>query len=113
MPTCAGSVRFMPFDFHASYEQLNTADDDYRFYAHLAHWLDAHRVVDLGCGNGVLARMIAAQGHHVTGIEPDSAMLDVARRKDTSGEITWVHGHSDQAPPPLISPPCLDTSPHA
>ncbi|WP_404370460.1 methyltransferase domain-containing protein [Kytococcus sedentarius] len=72
----------MSFDFAASYEALNPADDDYRFYAHLAQQLGATRVLDLGCGTGVLARMLTAQGCVVTGIDPDESMLQVARSKD-------------------------------
>jgi 2-polyprenyl-6-hydroxyphenyl methylase/3-demethylubiquinone-9 3-methyltransferase len=37
------------------------------------------RVLDVGCGGGILAEAMAAEGAHVTGIDMCSASLDVAR----------------------------------
>ena len=70
------------FDFQGSYEELNPADDDYRFYAALASFEGVSRAVDLGCGTGKLARMLAAVTESVTGIDPDPEMLRVARSGD-------------------------------
>jgi 2-polyprenyl-3-methyl-5-hydroxy-6-metoxy-1,4-benzoquinol methylase len=69
----------MSFDFQAAYDELNPADDDYRFYAALAAAAGASRAVDLGCGTGTLARMLASGGASVTGIDPDPEMLRVAK----------------------------------
>lgn len=48
------------------------------------------RILDLGCGTGLLCSAYAAQGHDVTGVDPSSAMLEVARRKPHGGEVAWV-----------------------
>lgn len=40
----------------------------------------AQRVVDLGCGTGACAVLLAGMGHHVTGVDGSSAMLTEARR---------------------------------
>ncbi len=87
----------MPFDFQGAYDELNPADDDFRFYADLAGRLAAVSVIDLGCGTGTLARLLAAHGHHVVGIDPDPDMLWVAEGKDASGQIEWRLGYSDRA----------------
>jgi trans-aconitate methyltransferase len=39
------------------------------------------RILDLGCGNGHLTRMIAASGAHVVGIDSSPEMLRAARRE--------------------------------
>lgn len=39
------------------------------------------RVADLGCGTGSLSRLMAAQGHDVTGIDYAPAMVERARAK--------------------------------
>jgi 2-polyprenyl-3-methyl-5-hydroxy-6-metoxy-1,4-benzoquinol methylase len=40
--------------------------------------VSGRRVLDAGCGNGYLARMLARLGAHVTGVEPATALFDFA-----------------------------------
>lgn len=87
------------FDFQAAYDELNPADRDYRFYAALAASAGASSAVDLGCGTGTLALMLAAGGASVTGVDPDPEMLRVARSKDQEGRVDWRLGHSDVIDP--------------
>lgn len=47
-------------------------------------------ILDLGCGTGLLCDAYAARNHSVTGVDPSSAMLDVARKKPHGNEIEWV-----------------------
>ena len=49
------------------------------------------QVLDLGCGTGLLCNAYAEQEHKVTGVDPSSAMLEVARRKPYGKQIEWVH----------------------
>ena len=37
-------------------------------------------VLDVGCGTGIVARLLIARGCDVLGLEPDARMADVARR---------------------------------
>jgi SAM-dependent methyltransferase len=83
------------FDFQSAYDELNPADDDYRFYAALAASVGVSRAVDLGCGTGTLARMIASDTTSVVGVDPDPEMLRVARSKDPEGRVDWRLGYSD------------------
>jgi len=87
------------FDFQAAYDELNPADDDYRFYAALAASSGVSRAVDLGCGTGTLARMLSSRGASVVGVDPDPEMLRVARSKDPEGRIDWRLGYSDVIDP--------------
>ena len=88
----------MGFDFHEAYDELNPADDDYRFYVALAASHGVRRAIDLGCGTGVLARLLAAQGIDVIGVDPDPDMLRVARDGSATaglpGALEWRHGDS-------------------
>lgn len=87
------------FGFQAAYDELNPADDDYRFYAALAASAGVSSAVDLGCGTGTLARMLASRAASVTGVDPDPEMLRVARSKDLQGRIDWRLGYSDVLDP--------------
>ena len=48
------------------------------------------RILDLGCGTGLLCHAYAARGHGVTGVDPAAAMLEVARRKPNGASVTWI-----------------------
>jgi SAM-dependent methyltransferase len=41
---------------------------------------ECHRVLDVGCGNGELGRLLKSRGHHVTGVELQPAAAERARR---------------------------------
>ncbi|MFF5084909.1 class I SAM-dependent DNA methyltransferase [Actinoplanes sp. NPDC000266] len=86
-------------DFADAYDELNADDHDYRFYAALAGDLGATSVLDLGCGTGTLARLLAAGGRTAVGIDPDPEMLRVARSRPGAGSVDWRLGHSDVADP--------------
>ena len=74
----------VPFDFQAAYDALNPDDADHRFYADLASRLSAQRAVDLGCGTGTLALLLARGGRQVIGIDPDPEMLRASARATSS-----------------------------
>ncbi len=55
--------------------------------------LRARRVVDVGCGGGILSEAMAHRGARVTGIDAAASVLEVARRHqaDSSLEVDYVH----------------------
>jgi SAM-dependent methyltransferase len=71
------------------YDHLNPwgASDD--FYLGLAREAGG-AVLDLGCGTGMLACRIAAEGCAVAGSEPAAAMLAVARARPGAEAVAWV-----------------------
>lgn len=93
------TVDRVTFDFAAAYDELNADDDDYRFYADLADVLAAQHILDLGCGTGTLARLVAAAGRTVIAIDPDVEMLRVARSRPGADAVDWRLGYSDSADP--------------
>jgi SAM-dependent methyltransferase len=64
-----------------------SADRD--FYLSLAG-PSRQRILDLGCGTGLLSEAYAARNHDVTGVDPAPAMLDVACRKPHGRDVEWV-----------------------
>ncbi|HEY5920442.1 MAG TPA: bifunctional 2-polyprenyl-6-hydroxyphenol methylase/3-demethylubiquinol 3-O-methyltransferase UbiG [Kofleriaceae bacterium] len=50
------------------------------------------RVLDLGCGAGLLGNHLAALGHHVTGVDTTAENLGVARAHDATQTATYELG---------------------
>lgn len=62
---------------------------DRDFYVELAG-AKPKRILDLGCGTGLLSLALARRGHTVTAADPAEAMLAVARLKPDAGKVRWV-----------------------
>ena len=65
----------------------------------LAQELGARSAVDIGCGTGTFACLLANEGLEVVGVDPAAAMLAVARRKVGADLVRWVHGVAADLPP--------------
>src|SRR5258708_18988868 len=76
------------------YDSDNPRGADTDFYVQLAADLAAHRILDLGCGTGLLTRELAVSDRQVVGVDPSSAMLAVARRQTDADRVQWVEGDS-------------------
>ena len=72
----------------ALYDLLNTCDIDRDFYLTLPRRVPA-RILDAGCGTGLLACAYAKAGHTVVGIDPAPRMLDQARSRDGGNLVSW------------------------
>lgn len=72
---------------------------DLDVYLELAARTGTRSVLDVGCGTGALALLLAARGITVVGVDPAGGMLDRARAKPGASAVTWVHGVLDDAPP--------------
>ena len=74
------------------YDVFNNDRSDLEAYVAIADEVEAHRVVDVGCGTGSLAVRLAELGFSVTGVDPAGASLDVARAKPNAELVTSIHG---------------------
>jgi SAM-dependent methyltransferase len=80
------------------YDAIDGDRSDLDVYAALVEELGAHVVVDVGCGTGTFACMLAAEGRKVIGIDPAAASLDVARRKPAGARVRWLEGEATGLP---------------
>ncbi len=74
------------------YDALDADRRDLDVYVAIAHELGARRVLDVGCGTGTLALLLAGAGFEVTGLDPAKGSLDVARGKPGAERVRWIHG---------------------
>jgi SAM-dependent methyltransferase len=83
----------------ALYDVLEGGRDDLELYAGLVEEFAARSVLDVGCGTGTLACLLAGRGIDVVGVDPAAAALDVARRKPHADAVRWVLGDATALPP--------------
>jgi SAM-dependent methyltransferase len=83
----------------AIYDALDSDRGDLDVYAAIAAELGARSVLDVGCGTGAFALLLASRGLEVTGVDPAESSLDVARAKSGSERVNWVHGNAMTLPP--------------
>jgi ubiquinone/menaquinone biosynthesis C-methylase UbiE len=76
------------------YDRDNPRGEDTDLYLALASGLNAHRILDLGCGTGLLTCELAVEGRQIIGIDPSAAMLAVARKKPGAERVQWIQGDS-------------------
>lgn len=93
---------------HELLEKTAAAYDELLVPALFQEWADrlaqadeikpSHKVLDLACGTGVLARSVAGQlqDGSVTGVDPNPGMLAVAKR--SAPNIEWLQGSAEELP---------------
>lgn len=64
------------------------------------HGLSPVRVLDVGCGGGLLTFDLCKQGWACTGLDVSDEVLDVGRQRDPERAIDWVIGRAEQLPFP-------------
>ncbi|MEV6416691.1 class I SAM-dependent methyltransferase [Kribbella sp. NPDC051718] len=80
------------------YDALEPERRDLEAYAAMVDEFGARRVLDVGCGTGVFALMLAERGIDVVGVDPALASLEVARGKAGAERVRWVHGDAGSLP---------------
>ncbi|TVR99879.1 MAG: class I SAM-dependent methyltransferase [Rhodospirillales bacterium] len=55
-------------------------------------------IIDVGCGDGALARMLTRRGAHVTGVEVSPRALVRARSVPPVGDETYIQGLAEDLP---------------
>lgn len=83
----------------AVYDDLDADRSDLDAYIAMVEEFGARSVLDIGCGTGTLACLLAARGVDVIALDPARASLDVARRKPCAERVEWVEGDVTALPP--------------
>jgi SAM-dependent methyltransferase len=83
----------------AIYDHLEAERRDLDAYAAIVDELGARSVLDVGCGTGTFACLLARRGHTVVGVDPAAASLAVARSKPEAADVQWVLGDATTLPP--------------
>jgi len=76
----------------AIYDAMDADRSDLDPYLAMVEEFDAHSVLDVGCGTGTFACLVAAFDVTVTGVDPAGASLDVARQKPGADRVQWLQG---------------------
>ena len=81
------------------YDPLDPDRSDLDVYAAMAEEFGVRSVLDIGCGTGTLACLLAARGLEVVAVDPAAASLGVARRKRGADGVRWLHADATALPP--------------
>lgn len=81
------------------YDPLDPDRSDLDAYLAMVREFGAQSVLDVGCGTGTFACLLAGQGLEVVGVDPALASLDVARGKPGADAVRWIHGDATPLPP--------------
>ncbi|HEY3976630.1 MAG TPA: class I SAM-dependent methyltransferase [Streptosporangiaceae bacterium] len=82
-----------------AYDPLDPDRSDLDAYAALVEELGARSVLDIGCGTGTFACLLAGRGIEVTAVDPAAASLEVARAKPGADQVRWILGEASALPP--------------
>lgn len=82
----------------AVYDALDPDRGDLEAYAALVAEFDGRRVLDVGCGTGTFALLLAERGVTVTAVDPAAGILGVARAKPGAERVRWIHGDATSLP---------------
>lgn len=83
----------------AVYDAIEGDRDDLPAYVAIAQEVGARRVLDVGCGTGTLALLLAARGLDVVAVDPAAGSLAFARGKPGAERVTWLDGDAMTLPP--------------
>jgi len=83
----------------AIYDPLDPDRGDLDAYSRIVEEFGARQVLDIGCGTGVFALLLADRGIEVVGVDPAQASIDVARAKPGGERVRWICGEATALPP--------------
>jgi len=83
----------------AIYDALDPDRSDLDAYVALVEELGARSVLDVGCGTGTFALLLADRRLDVVAVDPARATLEQARAKHGAARVRWIDGDASSLPP--------------
>ncbi|MDQ6688228.1 MAG: class I SAM-dependent methyltransferase [Actinomycetota bacterium] len=80
------------------YDLIDPDRSDLDPYVAMVEANAARSVLDVGCGTGTFACLLASRGIDVVGLDPAGASLDVARGKPHAQKVRWIQGDARVLP---------------
>ena len=65
--------------YHEMYQHIFDYDKEFDFYDTILKRKDCHKILEVGCGSGMLARRFIKSGYDYLGLDLFNEMLDIAR----------------------------------
>ncbi|HTT87750.1 MAG TPA: class I SAM-dependent methyltransferase, partial [Acidimicrobiales bacterium] len=81
------------------YDFLDGDRSDLLAYVAMVEEFGARSVLDVGCGTGTFACLLARRGLEVIAIDPAAASVAVGRRKRGGSRVEWHVGKAPDLPP--------------
>jgi SAM-dependent methyltransferase len=73
--------------YHEMYQHVFDYDVEFQFYDTILKNNNCHKILEMGCGSGMLARRFLGNGYDYLGLDLYNEMLDIARREVRSGRF--------------------------
>jgi SAM-dependent methyltransferase len=67
--------------YHEMYQQIFDYDNEFRFYHSVLKKKKCRKIVEIGCGTGLLAKRLLQAGYDYTGVDLYPEMLEIAKRE--------------------------------
>jgi SAM-dependent methyltransferase len=82
----------------ALYDVFEGERVDLAAYLDIVAEVGGRSVLDLGCGTGTFALLLADRGVEVVGVDPAAGSLAVAKAKRGAERVRWIHGDGRSVP---------------
>jgi len=73
--------------YHEMYQHIFDYEKEFHFYDLILKTNSCHKILEIGCGSGMLARQFLDNGYDYLGLDLYNEMLDIARREVHSDQF--------------------------
>jgi len=70
--------------YHEMYQQIFDYDKEFMFYHSFLKKKKCHKIIEIGCGTGLLAKRLIEAGYDYLGVDLYNEMLEIARKETSS-----------------------------